>query len=69
LWTGAIKSFFISSPFLRWHQSFEDYPHFHNDIDDYSLIYYDELERFKKYNAEKKNVVGSTPVIMREDND
>jgi hypothetical protein len=69
LWTGSLINFHFNNPFIRWHQSFENYPHFHNDIDDYCLTYYDEFERFKKFKPEKKKVVGSSPVIMREDSD
>lgn len=69
LWTGSFINFHFGNPFIRWHQSFENYPHFHNDIDDYCLTYYDEFERFKKYKPDKKNVVGASPVIMREDSD
>jgi hypothetical protein len=47
----------------------ERYPGFLGDIDDLALYQTDEFERFKKYKASKKNVVGSTPAIMREDND
>lgn len=59
----------FDNPFLRWHESFENYPSFHNDIDDYPMHETDEFERFKKFKAPKKKVVGVTPVIMREDND
>ena len=38
-------------------------------IDDYDLTFYDEFERFKKFKPDKKKVVGSTPIILREDND
>lgn len=38
-------------------------------MDDYACHETDEFERFKKYKALKKHVIGDTPAIMREDND
>ena len=66
---GSVPDNHIDNPFLRWHQLFDDYPSFHNDIDDFPMHTTDEFERFKKYKAKKKDVVGVTPIIPREDND
>lgn len=38
-------------------------------MDDHSLFQTDEFERFKKFKARKKDVVGNSPALMREDND
>ena len=59
----------MDNAFLRWHQSFDDYSTFHNDIDDIPMHEFDEFERHKKFKASQKHVVGVTPVIPREDTD
>lgn len=66
---GGSQDAYYDNPYNRWHESMEKYPGFLGDMDDVSLYQTDEFERFKKYKAHKKNVVGSTPAIMREDND
>lgn len=40
-----------------------------SDMDDYPMHETDEFERFKKYKAAEKDVVGVTPIIPRQDND
>ena len=67
--TGADMTGHIENPWLRWHKSFEDYPSFLADIDDYALHKTDNFERFKRYTPLKKHVVGSSPIIPRQDND
>jgi len=59
----------IDNPFIRWHKSFEDYPSFLSDIDDYAMHTTDDFERLKKYKADKKHVVGITTAIPKQDND
>ena len=66
---GSINGNHMDNPFIRWHQSFDDYSSFHNDMDDIPMHITDEFERFKKFKADPKKVAGATPVIMREDND
>jgi len=39
------------------------------DIDDYPFDLHDEFERHKKHQPLKKHVVGSTPMIPRQEND
>ena len=67
VWEGAMMDTHFDNPFLRWHKSFEDYPSHLSDMDDYPMHETDEYERLKKYKA--KNVVGSTPIIPRQDSD
>ena len=69
LWDGAAYSQWISNPFIRHHESIAEYPSHLSDIDDYPLTYTDEFERMKKFKADSKNVVGSTPIIPKQDND
>ena len=67
--TGADMNLHFDNPWFRWHQSFEDYPSFLSDLDDHALHKTDNFERFKKYKPLDKHVVGSSPVIPRQDND
>jgi len=69
LFEGALPEFSIDNAFMRHHKSIEEYPSHLSDIDDYALTYTDEFERFKKFKPDKKNVVGSTPIIPMQDND
>jgi len=52
---------YIANPFMRWHQSYKNYPGNLGYIDDYSLFSHDQFERFKKYQPKKEHVVGHTP--------
>lgn len=67
--TGEIEKSYIDNPFQRMHQSIEDYPDFLDDIDDVSLLEYDNFERLKPFQAKKGTTVGDTPAIPTEDND
>ena len=69
LWEGAVLDQHFDNPFLRWHKSFEDYPSFLSDMDDYAMTETDEFERLKKYKAKKKDTVGVTPILPRQDSD
>lgn len=69
LWDGAIMDQHFDNPFLRWHKSFEDYPSFLNDMDDYAMHETDDFERLKKYKPLKKDTVGVTPILPRQDSD
>lgn len=44
---GAIKDHSFDNPFLRWHKSFENYPSFFSDMDDYPMYETDDFERVK----------------------
>ena len=65
LWDGAILDTHFDNPFLRWHKSFEDYPSFLGDMDDYAMIETDDFERLKKFKPLKKDIVGVTPILPR----
>ena len=67
--TGASMTDGFNNPWLRWHQSFEDYPSHLSDIDDLPMTTTDNFERTKKYMPHDKDVVGTTPIVPREDND
>lgn len=51
------------------HESIEDYPHSHDDIDDHSLYETENYERLKPFTAKKEDVVGASTVIPMDDND
>ena len=59
----------FNNPWLRWHQNFEEYPSHLHDIDDISMHTTDNFERTKKYLAKGKDVMGTSSVVPREDND
>lgn len=65
IYKGAIGKSRFDNPFLRWHQSFEDYPAHHSDMDDYIMHETDDFERMKQFKPDKKNVVGVTPIIPK----
>ena len=67
--SGNVMDTHFDNPFLRWHKSFEDYPSFLNEMDDYALTKTDEYERLKRYKPDKKHTVGITPIVPREDSD
>lgn len=54
---------------MRWHESYGNYPNHLSDIDDYSTEKTDEFERVKALKPTDDKVVGSSDVILREDND
>ncbi len=66
---GIIETPYLNNPFQRFHQSIEDYPDFHDDIDDVSFTTYDNFERLKQFDAKEGTTVGDSPVIPTEDND
>lgn len=47
--TGIKQEAYIASPFMRWHQSYKNYPGNLGYIDDHSLYTHDQFERFKKF--------------------
>lgn len=67
--SGSNMSTYLCSPWLRWHHQFENYPDFLSDIDDHAFMITDDFERFKKYRPLKKHIVGTSPIIPREDSD
>lgn len=66
---GLTEKPYLDNPFQRFHQSIEEYPEFHDDIDDVSFTEYDNWERLKPFDAKDGTTVGDTPVIPTEDND
>lgn len=66
---GLTEKPYLDNPFQRFHQSIEEYPEFHDDIDDVSFTEYDNWERLKPFDAKDGTTVGDTPVIPSEDND
>ena len=68
--TGLMTtSIWINNKFNRWHKSFEKYSSHLDDIDDVPLHTTDNFERFKKYLAKDKDVVGITRPIPMQDDD
>lgn len=51
------------------HKSIQEYPEFHDDIDDKGMFETDTFERLKPYKAKKGTVVGESPIFPIEDND
>ena len=66
---GLTEKPYLDNPFQRFHESIEEYPEFHDDIDDVSFIQYDNWERLKPFDAKDGSTVGGTPAIPTEDND
>jgi hypothetical protein len=66
---GVLEKPYLDNPFQRFHESIEEYPDFHDDIDDVSISEYDNWERLKPFDAKKGTTVGDSPVIPTEDND
>lgn len=67
--TGARAEQVLDNPFVRFHKQIEQYPDFHDDMDDVHLFEYDNFERFKQYAPKKGTTVGDTPIFPIEDND
>jgi hypothetical protein len=44
---GILEKPYLDNPFQRFHQSIEEYPEFHDDIDDVNFTEYDNWERLK----------------------
>lgn len=66
---GVVEQPYLDNPFQRFHESIEQYPDFHDDIDDVSFIEYDNWERLKPFDAKKGTTEGETLVLPIEDND
>lgn len=66
---GLMEQPYLDNPFQRFHQSIEEYPDFHDDIDDVSMVQYDNFERLKPFDPKDGSTVGDTTVIPPEDND
>ena len=66
---GIVEQPYLDNPFQRFHESIEQYPDFHDDIDDVSFTEYDNWERLKPFDPKEGSTVGETPVIPTEDND
>ena len=66
---GGKPDAYLDNVFNRGHESYDKYPSFLGEMDDHYFYEIDEFERFKKYKPLAKHVVGTTPVMQREDND
>lgn len=51
---------YLDNPFQRFHESIEEYPDFLDDIDDVSLMQYDNWERLKKFEPKEGTTAGDT---------
>lgn len=69
LWEGGAGDSHEENIFLRWHESFEKYGSHLADMDDYDFFQTENFDRQVKFEAAKKNVVGSTRAIPLQDND
>lgn len=67
--TGATPEGTFHNPFVRMHKSIEQYPHFHDDMDDATMWQTDTFERLKPYKPAKGTTVGASPIFPIEDND
>lgn len=66
---GIKDKIYLDNPFLRMHEKLEQNPHHLDDMDDVSMIDYDNWERFKPFTPKKGTTVGETNFIPLEDND
>ena len=57
---GLMEQPYLDNPFQRFHQSIEEYPDFHDDIDDVSMIDYDNWERLKQFDPKEGTTVGDS---------
>jgi hypothetical protein len=46
---GIMEKPYLDNPFQRFHESIEKYPDFLDDINDISMMEYDNWERLKKF--------------------
>ena len=69
IWLGTIDKIYLNNPFTRFNEKLQEYHDFLDDINDVSLIEYDNWERFKPFNAKAGTTDGITPIIPIEDND
>ena len=53
----------MNNPFTRFHESVEQYPDLHDDIDDVGFVEFDQWERMKKFGSKEGTTVGDTTVI------
>ncbi len=67
--SGIKEKTYMNNPFTRFHQSIEEYPHFHDDLDDISFNEHDNWERLKKFDPKEGSTIGDTTAIPAEDND
>lgn len=57
---GVMEQPYLDNPFQRFHESIEKYPDFHDDIDDVSMIDYDNWERLKQFDPKEGTTVGES---------
>lgn len=60
---------YLDNQFQRFNKGIEAYPDFLDDMDDVSLVEYDNFERLKPFAPKEGSTVGSTPVLPIEDTD
>lgn len=66
---GDTDETYLYNVFNRWHESFEKYSSHLADMDDVQLYQTEDFDRFNKFKAKDKHVVGTTRAIPLEDND
>jgi len=66
---GILEKPYLDNPFQRFHQSIEEYPEFHDDIDDVNFTQYDNFERLKQFDPKDGTTIGDTLAIPMEDDD
>mmetsp|Transcript_17828 Transcript_17828/g.30238 ORF Transcript_17828/g.30238 Transcript_17828/m.30238 type:complete len:288 (+) Transcript_17828:288-1151(+) len=59
----------IMNPFVRWHETFGDYPDHLGDLDFHEITKTDDYERVKKLKPSDDKVVGNTDLITPRDTD
>lgn len=69
LLTGGQMDMHLDNPFARFNQNIQDYPHFHDDIDDLRFTDYTNWERLRPFTPKEGTTVGDTKIIPDEDND
>ena len=69
IWLGTKDQIYLNNPFTRFNDKLQEYPDFLDDINDVSLIEYDNWERFKPFKPQAGTTDGITPLIPIEDND
>jgi len=67
--TGEKQSPMLNNPFSRFHQSIEDYPQEHGNLDDEKLFTHDNFERLKPLMPKAGSTVGTTTLIPTVDTD
>ena len=67
--TGKVETPMQNNPFTRFHQSIEDYPEEHGNMDDAKMYEVDNFERMKPLMPKQGSTVGTTTLIPTVDTD